>query len=39
MSKMYCYVTNFFKSSGAGSSPPLAPHNLRFWWPEVAWFG
>jgi len=32
-------VTNFQKSPSAGGSPLLAPFNIRFQWPKVAWFG
>jgi len=32
-------VTNFQKSPSAEGSPPLAPLNLQYWWPEVPWFG
>jgi len=37
--KIIILVTNFQKSPSAGGSPPPAPINLRFWWPEVTWFG
>jgi len=28
-------VTDFQKSPSAGGSPPPAPLNLQYWWPEV----
>jgi len=37
MPKMHYFSNKFSKI--AGSSPPPAPLNLRFWWPEVTWCG
>jgi len=39
VSKMHYLATNFQKSPSAEGSPLPAPLNLRFWWPEVTWFG
>jgi len=37
--KCIILVTKFKKSFSVGGFPPPALLNLRFWWPEVAWFG
>jgi len=41
MLKMHYFSNKFSKIANAESSPPLAPLNLRFLWPEVMaklWF-
>jgi len=36
MSKMRYFNKKFSKIANVKDSAPLAPHKLRFWWPEVA---